>query len=272
MDMTAHSVGKPAQALLGPRDPPPFELHNPHGRGRVLFVCDHGGRAIPEALGTLGLDETALARHIAWDIGVAELTRRLAARFDAPAVLGTYSRLVIDINRRLDDPTSIPAMSDGVPVPANLHLDGADREARAAACFHPYHAEIDRRLDDFMGRGMAPAFLSMHSFTPVFQGYERPWHIGILWDRDPRLPVPLMAALRRDAGLVVGDNEPYSGRDRHGYSIHEHAEARGLAHVLIEVRQDLIDTHHGVEEWAARLGDVLAEALADEHLHRLERR
>ncbi|HEX6101973.1 MAG TPA: N-formylglutamate amidohydrolase, partial [Alphaproteobacteria bacterium] len=244
----------PAPApLLGPADPPPFELFNAEGNAPLLFVCDHAGRAIPAALGRLGLDETALARHIAWDIGVAELTRALARRFDAPAALSTYSRLVIDCNRRLDHPTSIPPVSDDVAIPANQALTPAARQARTEACFFPYHHAIDRLLDGFARRGIAPVFLSMHSFTPVFQGFERPWHVGVLWDKDPRLPLPLMAALAEEPGLVVGDNEPYMGRNRHGYSIPMHAEARGLAHALLEIRQDLIDTRHGVMEWADRL-------------------
>jgi predicted N-formylglutamate amidohydrolase len=249
-------------ALVGPNDPPAFELFNPEGAAPILFVCDHAGRAIPAALGRLGLDETALARHIAWDIGVAELTRALARRCDAPAALSTYSRLVIDCNRRLEHPTSIPAVSDEVAVPANQALTPAARQARVEACFFPYHRAIESLLDRFARRGVAPVFLSMHSFTPVFQGFERPWHVGVLWDKDPRLPVPLMAALREEPGLVVGDNEPYTGRNKHGYSIPTHAEGRGLAHALLEIRQDLIDTRHGVAAWADRLERALRRALA----------
>ncbi len=265
----ADPLSAPA-ALLGPSDPPPFELFNPEGTAPLMFVCDHAGRAIPAALGRLGLEETALARHIAWDIGIAELTRELARRLGAPAALSSYSRLVIDCNRRLDDPTSIPPVSDRVPVPANQALTPAARQARAEACFHPYHRAVDRLLDGFSARAIRPAVISMHSFTPVFQGFERPWHVGVLWDRDPRLPPPLMAALAEEPGLVVGDNQPYSGRDRHGYSIPAHAEARGLAHALLEVRQDLIDTRHGVADWAGRLERALRRALAEPALARRE--
>jgi predicted N-formylglutamate amidohydrolase len=267
----AHPLAAPA-TLIGPNDPPAFELFNPEGTAPMLFVCDHAGRAIPAALGRLGLDETALARHIAWDIGVAEVTRALARRFDAPAALSTYSRLVIDCNRRLEHPTSIPAVSDDVAVPANQALTPAARQARAEACFFPYHRAIDGLLERFAQRGVAPVFLSMHSFTPVFQGFERPWHVGVLWDKDPRLPLPLLAALREEPGLVIGDNEPYTGRNRHGYSIPMHAEARGLAHALLEIRQDLIDTRHGVAEWTERLERALRSVLADPALHRAEQR
>jgi predicted N-formylglutamate amidohydrolase len=237
-----------------------------------VLICDHAGRAIPAALGTLGLDETALARHIAWDIGIAEVTRHVSRRLDAAAVLGGYSRLVIDCNRRLDDPTSIAQESDGMPVPGNRGLDRAARAARAAACFEPYHGAIDRILDGRMRAGLVPAVVSMHSFTPVMNGFERPWHVGVLWNRDARLPLPLLARLGAEADLCIGDNEPYTGRDEHGYSIIAHGERRGLAHALIEVRQDLIDTHHGAQAWAERLAGILAEVLADGRLYRIERR
>src|SRR5262249_11700790 len=151
-----------------------------------------------------------LSRHIAWDIGIADLTRHLARAFDAVAVLSVYSRLVVDCNRRLEDATSIPPVSDGVIVPANQNLSADERERRLAQAFRPYHDAIDRMIAARRADGAAPAVVSMHSFTPVFDGFERPWHVGVLWNRDPRIPVPLMAALGKISGLVVGDNEPYS--------------------------------------------------------------
>jgi predicted N-formylglutamate amidohydrolase len=260
-----------AGPLLGPGDPPPFEIVNPDGAGRLVLISDHAGRAIPRALGTLGLGPAELARHIAWDIGIGDVTRRLAKRLDAPAVLGTYSRLVIDNNRRLADPTSIAQESDSVAVPANRGLSPAARAARAAALFTPYHDAVSRVIDSRRRAGLVPAMISMHSFTPVMRGFERPWHIGILWNRDPRLPVPLMARLCAEPGLCVGDNEPYSGRDEHGYSIYVHGQDLGLPHVLVEVRQDLIDTHHGAAAWAERLAAVFADVLADDRLYGVER-
>ncbi|GIK98737.1 MAG: N-formylglutamate amidohydrolase [Alphaproteobacteria bacterium] len=257
-------------ALLGPDDPPPFEIVNRDGAARAVLICDHAGRAIPKALGTLGLDEAALWRHIAWDIGIADVTRMLARSLDAPAVLGSYSRLVIDCNRRLGDPTSIAQESDGVEVPGNRGLGPAEREARAEACFVPYHAAIAGLIEGRRRAGIQLALVSMHSFTPVMNGFERPWHVGILWNRDGRLPKPLMARLAAEPGICVGDNEPYTGRDEHGYSIYVHGQDLGLPHVLIELRQDLIDTRHGAEEWAERLGRILAELLADEGLYRAE--
>jgi len=257
--------------LLGPGDPPPFEIVNPDGAGRAVLLGDHAGRAIPQSLGTLGLGPAALARHIAWDIGIGDVTRSLAKRLDAPAVLAGYSRLVIDCNRKLGDPTSMPQESDGVVVPGNRGLTPVDRARRVAALFTPYHAAVARVIEGRRRAGLVPAIVSMHSFTPVMKGFERPWHIGILWNRDPRLPVSLMKRLAAEGDICVGDNEPYTGRDEHGHSIYVHGEHLGLPHVLIEVRQDLIDTHHGAEAWAERLGAILAEVLADESLYRVER-
>jgi predicted N-formylglutamate amidohydrolase len=256
--------------LLGPADPPPFEIVNPDGAARVVLLADHAGRAVPQALGTLGLGPAELARHIAWDIGIADVTRRLAKRLDAPAILAGYSRLVIDCNRKLGDPTSMPQESDGIAVPGNRALTPAERARRAAALFTPYHDAVARVIDGRRRAGLVPAVVSMHSFTPVMKGFERPWHIGILWNRDPRLPVPVMRRLAAEGDICVGDNEPYSGQDEHGYSIYVHGHDIGLAHVLIEVRQDLIDTHHGAAVWAGRLGTILADVLADETLYRVE--
>jgi predicted N-formylglutamate amidohydrolase len=267
----AENRAESAAALLGPGDPPAFEIVNHAGAGRAVLICDHAGRTIPAALGSLGLDQAALWRHIAWDIGIADVTRALARLLDAPAVLAGYSRLVIDCNRRLDDPTSIAQESDGVRVPGNCGLTAADRAARADACFHPYHRAVARLIDGRLKAGLVPAVISMHSFTPVMNGFERPWHVGILWNRDPRLPVPLLERLARESGIHVGDNEPYTGRDEHGYSIYVHGEDLGLPHVLIELRQDLIDTRHGAEDWAGRLGAVFAELLADDGLYRVEK-
>jgi len=258
------------QPLLGPGDPPPFEIVNPGGSAKAVLFADHAGRAMPRTLGSLGLGPADLARHIAWDIGIADVTRRLARHMDSPAVLGGYSRLVIDCNRRLDDPTSIAQESDGVPVPGNRGLADADRAGRAATLFAPYHEAVGRMIEGRRRAGLVPAIISMHSFTPVMNGFERPWHIGILWNRDARLPVPLLERLAAEPDLCVGDNQPYTGRDAHGYSIYRHGEDLGLPHVLIELRQDLIDTHHGAEAWATRLAKVFAEVLADDGLYRVE--
>ncbi len=248
--------------LLGEGDPLAFEIVNPDGAGRAILIADHAGRAIPRSLGSLGLDATDLARHIAWDIGIGDVTRSLARHLDAPAVLAPYSRLVIDPNRRLGDPTSIAQGSDGVAIPGNRGLDPRARQARAREIFEPYHAAVARLIESRRRARLDPALISMHSFTPVMNGFERPWQIGILWNRDGRLPVPLLRRLAA-TGLCVGDNEPYSGRDEHGYSIYVHGQDIGLAHVLIEIRQDLIDTRHGAEGWAARLAGLIAASMEE---------
>ena len=254
-------------ALIGPDEPPPFQVCNPRGRARVLVVCDHASRRIPAALEGLGLDELALARHIASDIGAGEVARSLARRLDAPAVLAGYSRLVVDCNRGPDDPTLILAVSDGEFIPGNHSLSDEDKAERLRQFYHPYHDAIGRRLASFERRGVVPAFIAIHSFTPVFEKLQRPWQVGILWDTDPRIPVPLIRSLRAQ-GIVVGDNEPYSGKAPADHTVDHHAEAGGLPHVSIELRQDLINHPAGVERWTGILGDTIARIMQDERLYR----
>lgn len=257
-----------AAPLLQPDEPPAFERVEGGRRWPALIVCDHASRRIPRALDGLGLGEAATLRHIAWDIGAGDVSRLLAARLQLPAVLAGYSRLVIDCNRKLDDPTSIPAESDGERIAGNASLTTREREARAQACFWPYHRAVDAALDELARAVPAPALIAIHSFTPVMQGRARPWHCGVLWDRDPRMAAPLLAALRSEADLVVGDNEPYSGRHPADFTIDVHAEARGWPHVCIEMRQDLIADPDGVARWTDRLARALAPILDDPHLYR----
>lgn len=265
------SPASPVPSLLAPDDPPPVETCHAAGRAPLLLTCDHASFAIPRALAGLGVPPAALREHIGWDIGAAAVTRLLARALDAPGVLTAYSRLVIDCNRDPGDPTSIPAVSDGVAVPGNRDLSPEARAARRAACFAPYHAAIAARLDALLAAGTVPALLSIHSFTPAMNGIARPWHVGILWDEDPRIPVPLLAALRADPSIVVGDNQPYSAREPAGYTVRHHATARGLPHVAIELRQDLIVTDEGAAAWAARLAAALAPILARREIYRAER-
>ena len=236
----------------------------------VLLTCDHASNAIPRALGDLGLPPAARRQHVAWDIGAAAVTRLLAEALDAPALLTGYSRLVIDCNRDPGDPTSIPAVSDGVAVPGNRRLTEAARAARRDACFAPYHTAIAARLDALMAAGRPPALLSIHSFTPVMAGVARPWHIGILWDKDGRIPQPLLAVLRADPAITVGDNQPYSAREPAGYTVRHHAVQRGLPHVAIELRQDLVADDEGARSWAARLAAALRPILARREIYRVE--
>jgi predicted N-formylglutamate amidohydrolase len=233
----------------------------------VLLVCDHAGRAIPRLLSQLGLADWVLDRHVAWDIGAAQVAAALADRLDAPLVLAGYSRLVIDPNRHLDDPTACPATSDGIAIPGNQGLGSVDRARRAVSCRDPYHAEIAARLGAFAARGVTPAVVAVHTCTPVFNDVVRQWHVGVMWDEDPRIAVPLISALGRD-GICVGDNEPYSGRDPDDYTLDTHAEAGGLPYVGIEVRQDLVDTDAGAARWAGVLADALTPILDDDALYR----
>jgi predicted N-formylglutamate amidohydrolase len=269
--MSTSSAGRDSAehpaTLIGPGEPPPFRVLNPQGRAHALVVCDHASRRIPAALDNLGLDELALNRHIASDIGAGEVAQRLATLLDAPAVLAGYSRLVIDCNRDPGDPTSILAVSDGEFILGNHGLGESAKAERARQFFHPYHDAISRRLGSFARRGIAPALIAVHSFTPIIQDVRRPWQIGILWDADPRIPVPLIKALRRQ-GISVGDNQPYSGKAPADHTIDHHAEAAGFPHVSIEVRQDLVDHPEGVERWAGILAGALREILVDQRLYR----
>ncbi|HEY6336347.1 MAG TPA: N-formylglutamate amidohydrolase [Alphaproteobacteria bacterium] len=260
----------PSAPLLSADEPPAFETVNLEGAAPFLLICDHASRRVPKALDSLGLDAALLRRHIGWDIGAADVARSLSAHFDAPLILAGYSRLVIDCNRALTDTSSIPESSDGVEVPGNRKLEPTDGKRRQDALFHPYHAAIDEILAGFRARERVPALVSIHSFTPVFDGFERPWQIGILWDRDSRVAVPLMAHLRKNPGLDVGDNEPYSAREPKGYSVTTHAVAHGYPHVAVEFRQDLIDTHHGAATWAERFAVALAPIMRDGSIFRVE--
>lgn len=255
LDRTREETPKAVRRQLD--DPPAVTVLNPGAHAPLLLLCDHAGRAVPARLGNLGLPDAEFERHIAWDIGAADLTRRLSERFAATAVLSGYSRLVIDCNREPDDPTSIPELSEATVIPGNRGLSAAERARRVAEIFTPYHDAASTALAGHAHRGIAPAVVSVHSFTPVFRSVVRPWHVGILWDRDDRLSGPLLRRLGARPELCVGDNEPYSGRDRYGYSIATHGARLGLPHVLIEVRQDLIADAAGVARWA----DMLAPAL-----------
>ena len=228
----------------------------------LLLTCDHASRRVPAALAQLGLADDVIAQHIGWDIGAAAVTRRLAPLLDARAVLAGYSRLVIDCNRAIDDPSAIPRASDGVVIPGNAAVDDAARQARIAALYAPYHARVAAELDRLGQNVAAPALVSIHSFTPQMKGFARPWHVGVLWDGDGRIALPLLAALRAEPGLVVGDNQPYSAREPVGFTQRHHGYDRGRPHVAIELRQDLIGEEPGAAQWAERLARVLRPILA----------
>jgi predicted N-formylglutamate amidohydrolase len=248
------------EALLAADEPAAVSVENANGKSPFLLVADHAGRLIPRALGRLGVAETDLDRHIAWDIGIAGLCRLLADALDAMLIQQNYSRLVIDCNRPLAAPTSIPDISEHTPIPGNAGLTAANRAARANAIFWPYHRRIEAELDRRRQAGGATALIPLHSFTPVFKGAARPWHAGVLYNRDPRFAHRLLALLNAEDGLFVGDQAPYLVTDATDYTIPVHAERRGLHHVAIEIRQDLIADAAGQRAWADRLARLLPRA------------
>lgn len=254
--------------LIGPDDPPPYTVYNPDGKAPVLLVCDHASREFPAAMQQLGVADWVLDKHVACDIGAAMVTRHLADRLDAPAVLGGYSRLIIDLNRQLHDESAFIKVSDGIAIPGNLDIGPEEKQERIESFFKPYHDEITRQLQSFEARDIVPAFLSIHTCTPVFNNVVRHCHIGVMWDSDERIPVPLMEHLSRNPELKIGDNEPYSGRHPHDFTIDHHAESRGLASVGIEVRQDLVSNADGARKWADILAGAFEAVLSNEDIYR----
>ncbi|KJC44975.1 N-formylglutamate amidohydrolase [Bradyrhizobium sp. LTSP885] len=244
---------------LAKTDLPPVLERNPASSSPFLFTCDHYGRLIPAALGDLGLPESELVRHIAWDIGIAGVATLLADQLGAHLVAQRYSRLVIDCNRPPHVATSIPLISEATTVPGNEGLSRDDAQARRAQIFDPYHSRIDEIIDARAQLGMPTVLVSLHSFTPVYAGIARPWHIGTLYQRDTVLPPLLLKHLRNESELVVGDNEPYAVSDETDYTIPVHGERRGLMNSGIEIRQDLISDQAGETAWADRLARILAE-------------
>lgn len=242
---------------------PPVLEENAAGASPFFLTCDHYGRLVPRALGDLGVSESEWQRHIAWDIGIAGVVQRLAKSLDAHLIAQRYSRLVIDCNRPPGVPSSIPVISEATPIPGNEGLSQADTEARRVGIFQPYHNRITHILDQRARETRPTILLAMHSFTPVYAGVARPWHIGTLYNRDKRLATILQHLLHAEGDLVVGDNQPYAASDATDYAIPVHAERRGLVHTGIEIRQDLIADESGQREWAERLTRVFTHALDD---------
>lgn len=247
--------------LLQPGEPAPYTIINPGGRSRAVLVCEHGGLAVPRQLRALGLGPEHYTRHYAHDIGARRVTETLAALLDAPAIIANYSRLVVDINRATDHPTTFPPTGEGAPVPGNIAMTAEDRALRLAEIYEPFHAALAALIDARIAGGELPSLIALHSYTPVFFGVPRPWEAGVLWVQDDRLPRPVMEALRV-TGLNVGDNEPYDARAMGGGTMNVHGDARGLPNMLFEIRHDLINDDEKCDLWAKKLGDCLQTVLA----------
>jgi predicted N-formylglutamate amidohydrolase len=256
-------VNEMPDSLLAADEPAPVTVYNEHGRSPLLIVADHAGNSVPRALGRLGVPQAEYERHIAWDIGIAAVCRLLADGLDATLVQQNYSRLIIDCNRVPGSEASIPEISELTPVPGNIGLSESRKAARVREIFRPYHDRIETEFDRRRQAGRPAALIAMHSFTPVFKGVARSWHTGVLYNRDPRFAHLLMALLKCEKGLVVGDNEPYSVTDASDYTIPVHGERRGLHHVAIEIRQDLIAKDPGQRAWSARLARLLPQVYRD---------
>ena len=235
---------------------------------RLILVCDHARNALPPAYGDLGLSPDSLQRHIAYDPGAEAVTRKLAALTGASAAMALYSRLLIDPNRGEDDPTLVMPLSDGAIIPGNARIDAAEISRRIEAFWRPYRRACAELIDGVQARNLVPALIGVHSFTPCFQGRVRPWQVGILWDRDPRLAAPLIEAFSTE-DIVVGDNEPYDGA-LFGDTMYELSTRRGLPGALIEIRQDLLATPKQCDDWAALLAKILPPILRREETQRVE--
>lgn len=250
--------------LLGPGDPDPVEITNPSGQSPFVLTCEHAGRAVPASLGDLGVPVEEWERHIAWDIGADPVAKLLSGALDAPLVSQRYSRLVIDCNRPLGVAQHVPEVSDGTPIPGNAGLSDAERQVRHAGIHVPLHSAITSLLDTRLAAAKATALIAVHSFTPMMrtEGVLRPWHIGLLYNRDPTLSHHVGEELRRnEPDLIVDYNEPYVVEDDGDYTIPAHGERRNLPHSLLEIRNDQIAGESGQSRYAALLARALTEII-----------
>ncbi|HYP87375.1 MAG TPA: N-formylglutamate amidohydrolase, partial [Polyangiaceae bacterium] len=243
-----------------PDEPPPYRVIEGLPASPFLLTCDHAGRRIPERLGNLGVPESELQRHIAWDLGAAELATLLSQQLGGFLITQTYSRLVIDCNRPLDVKSSIPELSEATPIPGNRGLSKHDAEQRATAIFHPYHARIERELARRQALGVPTIYVAVHSFTPRYLNVDRPMHAGVLYGADSRFARQVLERLRADGQYVIGDNEPYRVSAATDYGAIQHAERRNLLYVELEIRQDLLADEAGRQAWASLLASALIDA------------
>ena len=246
--------------LITADEPPPFFVERTEGRSKFVIVVDHASSRIPRALGNLGLTPAQLQQHIAWDIGALAVARDVAKALDAPLVAQNYSRLVIDCNRDPKEATSIPAVSESTEVPGNIGLSDEQKLARRRGIFDLYHDRIRALLDARVASNRPTILVAQHSMTNIYKGIRRDMHAAVLYNRDRRFAGLVLDALRRETGLIIGDNQPYFVSDETDYTIPRHGEIRGLPHVEIEIRQDLLLDESGQQEWATRITRVLREA------------
>ena len=258
----AGADGQVGPGLLGPDDPDPVTVIRAEGTSPFLLTCELAGRAFPAGLGTLGVSDADLDRHIAWDIGAAEVARRMSAILDAHLIMQNYSRLLVDCNRSPEHGDFIPAVSEWTEVPGNRNLSAEDRDARESRIYRPFHDVVTAALDRRKEAGRDSVLVAMHSFTPVFKGVARPWHVGLLFNRDDRLGRLLAEEIARRDDLCLGINQPYAISDATDFTIPHHGERRGIPHIEFEVRQDLIAAADGQQRWAEDLAEWLTRCLS----------
>ncbi len=242
----------------------PFAWHRPQGLSPVVLACEHASHHIPAAYAGLGLDPAEQRRHIGWDLGAAKLARALSDALDAPLLLATYSRLLLDLNRATDAHDSIAIRSEGTDIPGNRALGDDERALRHARIYAPFHAQLDAMLDARIAAGALPLLVTVHSFTPTWHGEPRPWHCGVISRNDRRVADMFLATLGRDPALCLGDNLPYGSDGGTFHTVGRHAEERGIPGAVFEVRQDLLADEAGIAAWAQRLRGVIAACL-DSH-------
>lgn len=260
MSISAKNSKPQTRQAPAARNEPSFGIIEGDFAKALVIISDHARNTIPDAYNNLGLPDSEFERHIAYDIGAEALTIGLAKALNVPTVYSKFSRLLIDPNRGLDDPTLIMKISDGALVPGNININSKEKQHRIDNYYQPYHDAVENLIETAISKGHSPKVFSIHSFTPFWKGVERPWHVGVLWEKDDCFARPLINGLAADKSIVVGENQPYQGGVE-GESVDKHARAKGLQTALIEVRQDLIDTKSGVDEWTERLAQILSQIM-----------
>ncbi|HEX2752031.1 MAG TPA: N-formylglutamate amidohydrolase [Alphaproteobacteria bacterium] len=271
---TKKPAAKLTKRLLTKADPAPFRVENQKGKAQCLIVCDHASNRIPAVLGTLGLSKKDREKHIAWDPGTEVIGRYLSEQLDAPAFFATFSRIVVDVNRGANSPECMREVYDHVSVPGNTNLSRAEKKQRIDEIFNPYHKNLADQVQRFLKKKRVPMIISVHSFTPEMDGYRRPWHIGILWNKEDDIALRLVDNLRlQNPTMIVGENEPYSLKAENltKNTIGTHAESKGLPYVIVEFRQDLVKTKRDALKWGKIFLDAMAPILADPDTYRLYR-